>query len=136
MVSGFAAQCCGPAWGGRKTMWTAGDGPAADGSWAAHARERKHSNTGGTACAERCFFFFSGKDQKTPFYLLDGDSSRRSAVLGHRHRRGNAARCGKTQLVEDRGLWPPFQLIQLIYLCRSVKREKRMDVCFLLTLYI
>ena len=37
------------------------------------------------------------------------------------------------------GLWPPFQLIQLIYLrylCGSVKREERMDVCFLLTLYI
>ena len=36
------------------------------------------------------------------------------------------------------GLWP-FQLIQLIhlrYLCGSTEREKRMDVCFLLTLYI
>ena len=36
------------------------------------------------------------------------------------------------------GLWP-FQLIQLIhlrYLCGSAEREKRMDVCFLLTLYI
>ena len=33
---------------------------------------------------------------------------------------------------------PPFQLIQIIhlrYLCGSAEREKRMDVCFLLTLY-
>lgn len=33
----------------------------------------------------------------------------------------------------------PFQLIQLIdliYLCGSAEREERMDVCFLLTLYI
>lgn len=44
-----------------------------------------------------------------------------------------------TQLVEGCGLWPPFQLIQLIdlrYLCGSAEREKWMDVCFLLTLYL
>lgn len=75
-------------------------------------------------------------------FCLPSGGSRSAAVaaLGYRHRREKrcavAARGGRTQLVEGCGLWPPFQLIQLIYLCESAEREKRMDVCFLLTLYI
>ena len=53
---------------------------------------------------------------------------------GLRHRVGPrpslqrvAARGRRTQLI---------QLIYLRYLCESAEREKRMDVCFLLTLYI
>ena len=58
---------------------------------------------------------------------------------------GPAAKTSRAQLwygVENPargGPWPPFQLIQLIYLrylCVSAEREKRMDVYFLLTLYI
>lgn len=55
---------------------------------------------------------------------------------------GPAAKTLRAQLRHEveknparRGLWP-FQLIQLIYLCGSAEREKWMDVCFLLTLYI
>lgn len=131
----------------------AGDGPAADGSWAARAKSCGQSNTRG-ATRERhakegkkaIFLFLGEKIGRCFLYLLGGDSSRSAviAALGYRPRRENvagavAARRGKTQLVEDCGLWPPFQLIQLIYLrylCGSAEREKRMDVCFLLTLYI
>lgn len=48
-----------------------------------------------------------------------------------------AARCGTaTQLVEGGGLIQLIQLIYLRYLRGSAEREERMDVCFLLTLYI
>ena len=87
-------------------------------------------------------FLFLEEDRRA-FVCPPGGSKGKGATiaaLGYRRRRekrraqlwhgtGNPA-CG--------GLWP-FQLIQLIYLrylCGSAEREERMDVCFLLTLYI
>lgn len=90
------------------------------------------------------FFFLREKARRYFLYLL-GSRSAAIAALGHRRREnGVCADCGtggvrvETQLVEGCGLWP-FQLIQLIdlrYLCVGTEREERMDVCFLLTLYI
>ena len=94
----------------------------------------------------RMFSFSWGKIGRGFPYLLGGDGSRSAAieVLGRGLRRENSAcaDCGterEIQLVEGCGLRPRTQLIQLIYLrylCGSAEREKRMDVCFLLTLYI
>ena len=74
---------------------------------------------------------------------LGGGRDRAAAIaaLGYRHCRENVARagCGTGWNPACGGLWPPSQLIQLIYfryLCVSTEREKRMDVYFLLTLYI
>lgn len=123
---------------------------AADGSLAARAGNRGQSNTGGAACAgkgEKDVFLFLGEKIGRCFLcLLGSDSSRGAAIaaLGYRHcrrgkRRAQLRHGVETQLVEDCGLWPPFQLIQLVYLRYlyvGTEREKRMDVCFLLTLYI
>lgn len=85
-------------------------------------------------------------EEKSEGYLLCPPSESRGrsvaiAALGRGLRRENdvCANCGtgwETQLVEGCGLWPRTQLIDLRYLCESAEREKRMDVCFLLTLYI
>ena len=92
---------------------------------------------------------FSG--ERLEGYLLcppGGSSSRVAAIaaLGYRHRRENgvrarvAARGGarvETQLVAACGRRTQLiQLIYLRYLCVGAEREERMDVCFLLTLYI
>ena len=93
------------------------------------------------------FFFFSGKDWKDVCFVLqmEVEVGSRYRGLGYRHRRENdaCAGCGTGWSTGRNpacgGLWPPFQLIQLIYLrylCVSAEREERMDVCFLLTLYI
>ena len=87
---------------------------------------------------------FRGKDRRAFAYPLGGGRDRAAAIaaLGHRHRRENVAcaGCGTGwKNPAGGGLWPPSQLIQLIYLrylCVSTEREKRMDVYFLLTLYI
>lgn len=126
----------------------AGGGPAADGrggSEGPRAEQHRRNNTREARGKGKTdvFLFLGEKVGRYFLYLLDGDSSKGAAVaaLGYRHRRKTvrawtAARCGKTQLVEGCGLWPPFQLIDLRYLCGSAEREKRMDVYFLLTLYI
>ena len=94
---------------------------------------------------ERCF---SGERLEGCLLCPPGGSRDRVAAiaaLGYRRRRENGAcaGCGTGWSTGGNpacgGLWPPFQLIQLIYLrylCGSAEREKRMDVCFLLTLYI
>ena len=90
---------------------------------------------------ESCFLFLEERPEGVG--LPSGWKQRQGratiAALWHRHRRENVADCGlATQLVKGCGLWL-FQLIQLIhlrYLCESAEREERMDVCFLLTLYI
>ena len=151
MVSGFAAQCCGPAF---FVYGKAAEGDVGGGRWTGRSSMCEscgQSNVEGTAC-ESCagkgktdvFLFLEEKSEE---YLLcppGGSSSRSAAIaaLGYRHRRENGAcavvaRRGKTQLVE--GCGRRTQLIQLIYLrylCGSAEREERMDVCFLLTLYI
>lgn len=92
---------------------------------------------------EDCLSFSWGKIGEQLLVAVVGARAQLSRPQGI----GTAAKqcvrsCGtgrkKTQLVEGCGLWP-FQLIQLIYLrylCGSAEREKWMDVCFLLTLYI
>lgn len=153
MVSGFAAQCCGPAFFVYGRAAEADGGPAADGSRAARENGCGQSNAGGAAresCAgkreDRCFSFSREKIRRCFLYLLGSDNSRSAttAVLGRRRRRENGAcaGCGSVWSTGGNpacsGLWP-FQLIQLIdlrYLCESAEREKRMGVCFLLTLYI
>lgn len=104
-----------------------------------HARSAKKE--------KRAVFFFLRKDQRA-FACPPGGSRGRGARLlrpcgigtAAKTVRADAAQGGPaTQLIEGCGLWPPFQLIQLIdlrYLCESAEREERMDVCFLLTLYI
>ena len=112
------------------------------------AQEERHER-----CAEKgkkdVFSFSRGKDWKDVCFALwveteiGSQRSRPWVWAPPRKRRARGPQHGvETQLVEGRhlgGLWPPFQLIQLIYLrylCGSTEREKRMDVCFLLTLYI
>lgn len=153
-LSGFAAQCCGPAFFvcGRAAE---GDvrGRRQTGRGWRHVRDRGQSNAGGAtreSCAgkreDRCFSFSREKIRRCFLYLLGSDNSRSAAtaVLGRRRRRENGAcaGCGSVWSTGGNpacgGLWP-FQLIQLIdlrYLCESAEREKRMGVCFLLTLYI
>ena len=125
-------------------MWMASDGPAADGSWAAReelagraTQEERH--TRGARKKGRGLFWgkIGGVFACPPGGVEVGAQLSRPWVQACRRKTpravatlgGNPA-CG--------GLWP-FQLIQLIhlrYLCGSAEREKRMDVCFLLTLYI
>ena len=84
---------------------------------------------------------------KTDDHLLRG----RIQIGFHQLRRSLTQECGRGKHIHHSGsqtfmapssscgLRPPFQLIQLIYLrylCVGTEREKRMDVCFLLTLYI
>lgn len=151
-LSGFAAQCCGPAffclWGGRRgRRWTGRRWVAGGTCELLRAERHRRNDTQRRAKqGKRAVFFFLRKDRRAFAYPPGGSRGRGAAVaaLGYRHRRENvagatAAWCGKTQLVEGCGLWPPFQLIQLIYLrylYGSAEREKWMDVCFLLTLYI
>lgn len=151
VVSGFAAQCRGPAffclWEGRRwtgRRWVAGStreelaGRATRKERHPKAREKK---------GERCFSFSRGKDWRA-FACLSGGSRGRGAAIAALGI-GTAAKTMRAQLrhraehgMEDPaccGLWPPFQLIQLIdlrYLCVGTERKKWMDVCFLLTLYI
>ena len=89
--------------------------------------------------------FFRGKDWRDVCFVLQVEVRDRAAAiaaLGHRPRRENVARAaaawgGKTQLVAATGRRTQLiQLIYLRYLCGSAEREKWMDVCFLLTLYI
>ena len=91
------------------------------------------------------FFFFSGKDRKDVCFVLQvevevGAQLSRPWGIGtaaKTMRARVAARGGKTQLVAARGRRTQLiQLIDLRYLCAGAEREKRMDVCFLLTLYI
>ena len=116
-----------------------------------HVRARGQSDTG-EATREECarkrekviFLFLGGKIGGRLLCPLGGGRDRGAAIaaLGHRHCRENVAcaGCGTGwKNPAGGGLWPPSQLIQLIYLrylCVSTEREKRMDVCFLLTLYI
>lgn len=152
-LSGFAAQCRGPAfflfmgrpqndvrgrrWTGRR--WVAG-------STREWLRAEQHKRSDTREMRERrgrVVFSFLGEKIRRCFLCLPGGSSRSAAIaaLEYRHREIACAQLRhgrKTQLVEDCGPWP-FQLIQLIYLrylCGSAEREERMDVCFLLTLYI
>lgn len=131
-------------WEGRRSGWWTGRG------WVAgrHAAGCGKSNTGGTAC-EGCagegkkdvFLFLEEKIKRCLPYLLGGGNSRGAAIaalgMGAAAKTMRTAAQGGTQLVE--GCGRRTQLIQLIYLrylCGSAEREKRMDVCFLLTLYI
>ena len=110
------------------------------------------SNTEGTAgksCAGKGktdVFFFSGKDRKDVCFVLQVEVEV-GAQLSRPWGIGTAAKTARAQLrlgwstggnPACRGLIPSqlIQLIYLRYLCESVKRKKRMDVCFLLTLYI
>lgn len=130
--------------GPQKATWTAGDGPAADGRHARRAagraiRKERHAKAREKR-EKRSFFFFSGERLEGCLLCpLGGGRDRAAAIaaLGHRHCRENVAcaGCGMGWSMGGSsacgGLWPTFQLIQLIYLrylCRSVKREERMDV--------
>ena len=123
----------------------AGDGPAADGSWVVReeladkaAQEERHAR----GVREKGRGLFWGKIGGV-FACPPGGGRGRSvaiAALGigvpPQNVAGAVAALGGNPACG--GLWP-FQLIQLIhlrYLCGSTEREKRMDVCFLLTLYI
>ena len=125
----------------------ASGGPAADWPRAARAKslwaeQRGRSDT--QRCAKKGRkMFFSGERLEGCLLCPPGGSRGRVAAiaaLGY----GPAAKtvragCGTGWNPACGGLWPPFQLIQLIYLrylCVSTEWEKWMDVCFLLTLYI
>ena len=111
---------------------------------------RGQSDTGGTACEscagkreDRCFF---GERLEGCLLCPLGIGRNRVAAIAalgigtaaKTVRARVAARCGTaTQLVAACGRRTQLiQLIYLRYLCVSTEREKRMDVCFLLTLYI
>ena len=117
VVSGFAAQCCGPAF---FVCGEAAESNVSGGRLAGRGRQRGwrandcgQSNTRG-ATRERCvekgkkviFLFLEEKIGRCFLYLLGGDSSRSAAIaaLGYRHRREKrcavAALGEKTQLVE------------------------------------
>ena len=104
-------------------------------------RQRRRSDTR-EACVRREEGYFGERLEECLLVLQVGQRQGRS-YCGLGYRRAAAKR--RAQLRREAwknpacgGLWP-FQLIQLIhlrYLCGSTEREKRMDVCFLLTLYI
>lgn len=147
-LSGFAAQCCGPAFFvyGKAAEGDVGSGrwTAADWSWAARAkslRVEQHRKSGAQEARgkreEGCFSFSWRKDRRMFACSPSGggDRSAATAALGI----GTTAKmaCARTA-ARDRepSLWRPFQLIDLRYLCVGTEREKWMDVCSLLTLYI
>ena len=84
-------------------------------------------------------FLFLGERSEEYLFCPPGGSRGKAAAiaaLGYRRRRENNACADCAENPACGGLWPPFQLIYLRYLCGSAEREERMDVCFLLTLYI
>ena len=116
VVSGFAAQCCGPAFflfigGPQKATWTAGDGPAAGGSLAART-DCGQSNTGRTTRERRAekgktdVFLFLG-ERSEEYWLCPPDGSRSAAIatLEYRRCRENGAR-GLRHRAEP-SLWRP-----------------------------
>ena len=107
-------------------------------------RAEQHKRSDTQRCAKKGRkMFFRGKDWRDVCFVLQVE-----AEIGPQLSRpwgiGTAAKtaCADCDIGWNPacgGLWPPFQLIQLIYLrylCVGAEREKRMDVCFLLTLYI
>ena len=116
LVSGFAAQCRGPAffclWGGRRNDVGAGDGPAADGSWAAReeladkaAQEERHAR----GVREKGRGLFWGKIGGV-FACPPGGGRGRSvaiAALGIGVPPQNAAGATAARSVEKPSLWRP-----------------------------
>ena len=132
--------------GPQEATWTAGDGPAAGSTCEELAgratRKERHTKVREKGKKD----VFSGERLEGCLLCpLGGGRDRAAAIaaLGYRHRREKrrARNCGSVWNRDPAcgGHRPPFQLIQLIYLrylCGSAEREKWMDVCFLLTLYI
>ena len=153
-VSGFAAQCRGPAFFVYGRAAGASGGPAADGPRVVCVRNRGQSNIRGATRekyvekGKKVISLFLGERSEgcLPVFQVEVEIG---AQLSRPWGIGTAVKTSRARVaarvehgMEDPaggGLWPPSQLIQLIYLrylCGSAEWKKRMDVCFLLTLYI
>ena len=135
-------------WEGRRSKWQTGRrwvaGDTREELAGRATREERHAKAREKR-EKRSFFFFSGERLEGVCFVLWVEVEI-GAQLSRPWGIGTAAKTMRARAAAQGeknpacgGLWPPFQLIQLIYLrylCGSAEREKRMDVCFLLTLYI
>lgn len=130
VVSGFAAQCCGPAF---FVYGEAAESDVGGGRWTGRGGQRGcgargRRSTGGATCEKRARGLSLGKTKR----CFLGGSGKGAAGCGCR-RENSACDWVGTQLVEGGGLWPQFQLIQLIYLrylCGDTERREWRCPCF------